>query len=119
MRLRSITLFIAAAAAASPVWAHAHLVKSNPAINATTPSPRTLSLTFSERLVPAFSKLQLAMAMNGHAMTVPVKTTVGADGRTLIGTPQRGLTKGAYLVRWTAASFDGHKMTGSVPFRVR
>jgi hypothetical protein len=48
-----------------------------------------------------------------------VKTTVGADGRTLIGTPQRGLTKGAYLVRWTAASFDGHKMTGSVPFRVR
>jgi methionine-rich copper-binding protein CopC len=119
MRLRSITLFIAAAAAASPLWAHAHLVKSNPAMNAIAPSPRTLSLTFSERLVPAFSKLELLIPMKGRAMTVPLKTAVGADGRTLIGTPQRGLIKGAYVIRWTAASFDGHKMTGTVPFRIR
>lgn len=120
MRPNGITPIVAAAAlaAASPAWAHAHLVKSNPAVNAVAASPRQLSLTFSERLVPAFSKLELAMNMSGHSLAIPLKTGVGADGRTLIGTPQHGLMKGAYLIKWTAATTDGHKMTGSVPFRV-
>jgi hypothetical protein len=120
MRVNRIVPIIAAAAAASasPLWAHAHLVKSNPAINAVAASPRTLSLTFSERLVPAFSKLELVMTMGGHSMAIPIKTAVAADGRTLVGTPQTGLMKGAYLIKWTAATTDGHRMTGSVPFRV-
>lgn len=120
MRLNRIApiLVAAAAVAAPPAWAHAHLVKSNPAVNAVAANPRQLSLTFSERLMPAFSKLELVMAMGGHSMAVPIKTAVGADGRTLIGTPQGGLMKGAYVIRWTAATSDGHKMTGSVPFRV-
>lgn len=109
----------AALAAASPAWAHAHLVRSNPPVNAVVASPRQLSLTFSERLVPAFSKLELVMTVSGHSMAIPLKTGVGADGRTLIGTPQRGLMKGAYLIKWTAATTDGHRMTGSVQFRVR
>ena len=120
MRLNRITPIIAAAAlaAASPAWAHAHLIKSNPAVNAVAASPRQLSLTFSERLVPAFSRFELVMTMGGHSMAIPVKTAVAADGRTLIGTPQAGLMKGAYLIKWTAATSDGHRMTGSVPFRV-
>jgi methionine-rich copper-binding protein CopC len=119
MRLHSITLFVAAVATgASSLGAHAHLVKSNPPANAVTANPATLSLTFSERLVPGFSKLELWKTMAGHNMAVPVKTAVAADGRTLIGTPQRSLMKGAYLIRWTAATSDGHKMTGSLPFRV-
>ena len=120
MRLVRIAPIIVAAAAisASPAWAHAHLVKSNPAVNAVTASPRQLSLTFSERLVPGFSKLELVMAMGGHSMSVPIKTAIGADGRTLVGTPQAGLMKGAYVIKWTAATSDGHRMTGSIPFRV-
>ena len=120
MRLNRIAPIVAAAAVAiaSPAWAHAHLVKSSPAVNAVAASPRQLSLTFSERIVPAFSKLELVMAMGGHSMAIPIKTAVAADGRTLVGTPQKGLTKGAYLLKWTAATSDGHRMTGSVPFRV-
>src|SRR5205814_8138143 len=116
MRLSRIAPIIAAAAAAaaSPAWAHAHLVKSNPAVNAVAASPRQLSLTFSERLVPAFSRLELVMAMGGHSMAIPIKTAVAADGRTLVGTPQGGLMKGAYLITWTAATSDGHRMAGSV-----
>lgn len=111
-------MIAATAAAASPAWAHAHLVKSDPAVNAIAATPRQLSLTFSERLVPGFSKLELVMAMGGRGMAVPIKTAVGADGRTLVGIPQAGLMKGAYVIKWTAATSDGHRMTGSVPFRV-
>ena len=119
MRLNSITAFVAVATAmsASPVSAHAHLVKSAPAINAAGPSPQRLALTFSERLVPAFSKLQLVMPMNGR--NVALKTGLDRDGRTLVGIPHsRRLMKGAYLIKWIAATADGHKMTGTVPFKV-
>ena len=121
MRLSNLTMAVAAAAVvtAAPVAAHAHLVSSSPATNAITPSPKKLTLTFSERLIPAFSKLQLFMPMRGRNVPVTMKTGVGADGRTLIGVPQSPrLMKGAYLVRWTAASFDGHRMTGTLPFRI-
>lgn len=114
MRNSSVALFAAAALAvtASAVSAHAHLVRSNS-------SPQKLALTFSERLVPAFSKLQLVMPTKGRTFNLPIKTGVDRDGRTLVGTPQsRSLMKGAYVIKWTAATADGHKMTGTVPFRV-
>lgn len=121
MRLRNYALFVIAAAAvtASPVLAHARLVKSTPAINTSAQNLKELSLTFSERLVPAFSKLQLGMGMRGRTVAVPLRTAVAADGRTLVGTPQRGLMKGAYVINWTAATLDGHKTAGSVPFRIK
>jgi hypothetical protein len=122
MRPSKFALLVAAAAAvtAAPVSAHAHLVRSSPAINAAGPSPQKLALTFSERLVPTFSKLQLIMPMSGRDYAVPLKSGVTADGRTLVGVPQsRNLMKGAYLIRWTAATADGHRTTGTVPFRVK
>lgn len=121
MRLNNTALLVAAAAAvaASPVSAHAHLVSSSPASNASAPSPKRLTLTFSERLVPAFSKLQLVMPMSGRNVPVAITTGMGADGRTLIGVPQSPrLMKGAYLIKWTAASFDGHRTSGTLPFRI-
>lgn len=104
--------------ATSPAWAHAHLVSSNPAANATVAAaPKAITLTFNEKLAPAFSKFELTMPeMNG--MKVAVKTTVSKDGKSIIGTPQGALMKGAYKIVWTAASADGHKMTGEVVFRV-
>lgn len=114
-----VILASAAVATASPLLAHAHLVTSNPVANAATANPRKLVLTFSERLVPAFSKLELVMPMGSQKMAIPLKTTVGADGRTLVGVPQAAtLMKGPYVINWTAATADGHKMTGAVPFKV-
>ena len=121
MHMKVISLFVAGALgafAASPISAHAHLVNSTPRPNSVAASPHSISLTFSERLVPAFSKLQLAMTMGGHSMAVPVRTAVAADGRTLVATPQGALMKGSYVINWTAATLDGHKMTGSLQFRV-
>ena len=51
-------------------------------------------------------------------MKVPVKTTVSKDGKSITGTPEAALTKGAYKIVWSAASADGHKMNGEVAFKV-
>ena len=104
--------------AASPAWAHAHLVSSNPAANAAVAAaPKVITLTFNEKLVPAFSKFDLTMPEHG-GMKVPVKTTVSKDGKSITGTPESVLTKGAYKIVWSAASADGHKMNGEVAFKV-
>ena len=102
----------------SSAWAHAHLVSSNPATNATlTESPKTITLTFNEKVVPAFSSFELVMV--GHDMKIPVKTTVSKDNKTIIGSPAGPMMAGAYTIKWTAASADGHRMKGEVPFKVR
>jgi methionine-rich copper-binding protein CopC len=102
---------------ATSALAHAHLVNSSPAANATlTASPKSIVLTFNEKLTPAFSTVQLSMV--DHNMKVPVKTAVSKDGKSLVATPQAALMKGAYKVTWAVASSDGHKMTGDVTFRI-
>jgi methionine-rich copper-binding protein CopC len=112
---------IAASAAllfAGAASAHAHLVKSTPAANATIAAPKTISLTFNEKLTPAFSKFELVMpAMNN--MAVSVKTAVSKDGMTIVGTPKSALMPGAYKITWHAATSDGHKMDGAVDFTVK
>jgi len=107
---------VAALVAATPVLAHARLVSSNPAANATVKAPATITLRFNERLVAAFSKFELSMP--AHHMTIPVRTTVSSDGRQIVGTPSSALANGDYTVTWTAAGADGHKMTGHFNFKV-
>jgi methionine-rich copper-binding protein CopC len=104
--------------AASPALAHTELVRSNPAANATLRNgPRSITLTFNERLVPRFSKFELHMPKHGN-MAVPVRTSVSADGKRIVGTLANRLGKGDYTVTWTAAGSDGHRMTGTVAFKV-
>ena len=106
-----------ALAAASPVLAHAKLVSSTPAANATlSASPRTITLRFNERVVPAFSKIELTMP--AHSMNIPVTTAVSRDGKRMVGTLRSRLMKGSYWIVWTAAGPDGHRMTGEVAFKV-
>ena len=112
--IASGAIFVAGSAAA-----HAKLVASDPVANATVAAPKTISLTFDEKLTPAFSKFELSMpTMNG--MKVKMKTTVSKDHRTIVGKPQGKLMAGAYMITWHAAtSDDGHKMDGTVPFTVK
>ena len=103
-------------AAASPAFAHADLVRSSPAANATVAAPKTVRLVFNEKVVPAFSKIEISMV--GHDMTIPVETKVSADGKTMTGTPKGRFMKGAYKITWVAAGADGHRMKGEIPFKV-
>ena len=115
----SFATAVAAAAifAAGQAAAHAKLVSSTPAADAEVgAAPKVITLTFSEKVAPAFSGFDLTMVE--HNMKVPVKTAVSKDGKTITGTPQGAFMKGTYKVLWRAASADGHRMTGELSFKV-
>ena len=109
MRYFNPAPFIAVAAvvafAAGPAAAHS-----------TVAATRTLTLTFSERSVPAFSGFDV---VNAAEEKIAIRTSVAEDGRTLTGALARPLAAGAYRVDWRIASSDGHRMTGSYTFTVR
>ena len=111
-----LTLAAAVALAAGPAMAHARLVSATPASESTVASTRTLSLTFSERTVAAFSGFDV---VNAAGEKVAIRTSVAQDGKTLTGALARPLAVGSYRVNWRIASRDGHRMTGSYAFAVR
>jgi hypothetical protein len=106
----------AAMLVATQASAHAHLVSSSPAADATVPAPKAITLTFNEKLVPTFSGFEVSMV--DHNMKAPVKTTISKDGKSITGTPGAALMKGSYKISWHAASADGHRMNGEVAFKV-
>jgi methionine-rich copper-binding protein CopC len=119
MKVRALLLTVmpVSALAAGQASAHAKLVSSNPAAAATVAAPKTITLTFNEKLAPAFSSFELAMA---DGMKVPVKTTVSKDRKSISGTPQGKLMPGGYKITWRAAAGeDGHRMDGVVAFTVK
>ncbi|WP_297514471.1 copper homeostasis periplasmic binding protein CopC [uncultured Caulobacter sp.] len=120
MALRAFFLTAVLSAAvltAGQASAHAKLVSSDPAANASVAAPKAIRLTFNEKLAPAFSTFELAMA---DGMKAPVKTTVSADRKTITGVPTGRLMAGAYKLTWhAAAADDGHRMDGTLAFTVK
>lgn len=101
---------------ATQAEAHARVVASTPTASATVASPGALSVTFSERIAPAFSGLEI---VNAAGARFAVTTTVSEDRKTVSGRTARPLAAGAYSLTWRAASVDGHRMTGAIAFTVR
>lgn len=118
--MRKLSLLAAMAltfGTAVPALAHTHLVRSTPAANQTLAAPARLTLTFNERVAPAFSSAEVTMP--AHDMTVPSTMRLSQDGKTMTITPRSALVRGSYVIHWTAAGSDGHRMEGNVPFTVR
>ena len=110
---------LALAAVAGEASAHASLVKSDPAANATVAAPKTITLTYDEELAPAFSKFTVTMPTMKN-MAVKVKTVVSRDHKSIVGTPAAPLSAGASSISWTAAAADdGPTTPGQVPFTVK
>jgi methionine-rich copper-binding protein CopC len=104
-------------AVASQASAHARVLASTPSRNAVVASPQVISLTFSEKLEPKFSKLSLAKADGSAA---PVTSEVSAKDRAVLNATVKGkLAPGAYKATWEVVSADGHKMKGDLAFTVR
>ncbi|GAA0870077.1 copper resistance system metallochaperone PcoC [Brevundimonas basaltis] len=117
MRIWNLALVATVAAAvAGTAAAHARLVSATPAPDSIVAAPRAVSLTFSERMVPAFSDFDL---VGPDGATVAVDAAVSDDGKTLSGAPAARLAPGVWRVNWRIASSDGHRMTGSYTFTVR
>jgi copper resistance protein C len=104
--------------AANAAFAHAFLDHAVPAVGATVSgSPSELRLTFTERLVPAFSGAQIATA--GGAPVAAAKATLDpSDPMTLHVRLNQPLKPGAYKVTWHVVSVDTHRTNGSYTFTV-
>lgn len=104
--------------------AHPKLLSSTPAANATVSKTKEIKLTFSEKLVPQFTGIDLTMTsmpgMANHAMKVSgFKTSVSSDGKTLIATLPRPLPAGGYDLKWHAVAADTHRIEGKFSFSVK
>ncbi|MEJ7936085.1 copper homeostasis periplasmic binding protein CopC [Sphingobium sp. AN558] len=110
--------------AATAVQAHPKLSSATPAANAVIAAPTRIQLVFSEALVAQFSGIDLTMTeMPGMKMGPMkmngVKTTVAADGKTLIATLAKPLPVGTYKVDYHVVSTDTHRIQGSYTFKVQ
>ena len=101
----------------STAFAHANLVASNPAADAVVAAPRTVKLTFSERIAPDSSGLQLSME---DGMAVSAAASLSDDGKTLTARPTSPFMAGKWTLSWHALSADdGHKTQGSYNFTIK
>lgn len=108
----------ALAATAIPADAHAHLISSIPAADASvTVPPLELAFHFTEQVEPAFTGVTLR---DTSGVVVPTgATTLDTADPTAIAVPiQSGLADGRYTVGWHAVALDGHKTSGTYDFIV-
>lgn len=110
---------------ATDAQAHTRVATSSPAANAAVPPTKSLSMTFSEKTVPAFSGADIFMSPAPEKPTsTPTKLTGTKAGwsnnaKTLTLTTARPLGKGMYRVMWHAAGADTHRMQGGYSFTVK
>lgn len=102
--------------AASPALAQVTLVESNPGANAVVTAPRTVKLSFSEKIAPTQSGVTLSMA---DGMAVSTKISVSEDGKTVTARPTGPFMAGQWTATWHAAGEDGRASQGSFAFTVK
>lgn len=119
--MRRLLVFAALAALLlEPVaaWAHAKLVKSEPAQRAVlSQPPRQLRLWFNERLEPAFCVVTVLDA-SGNTVTSTQAAVSNTDPKLLV-LPLPRLAKGAYTVQFQVLSVDGHTVKSGFRFEIR
>lgn len=121
----SFLAFGAALVLASPAFAQVKLVSSTPAANKAAAKPMAVSLTFSDKVAPNASGMDIIMlTMPGMKDHPPMKisgftTSVSADGKTLLAKLPRPLPAGTYVVNWRASGTDGAPATGKINFAVK
>jgi copper resistance protein C len=110
-------LLFAVTMAASPsrALAHAVLLSSTPQKNAFVSGPDiTINLKYNSRVDGARSTLSL-LKPDGTIEKIDAPAQPAPD---VLSTTGRGLTKGAYVLRWQVLASDGHITRGEVPFKV-
>jgi copper resistance protein C len=104
--------------------AHAKLVSSTPAANATIAKATSINLQFNEKIIASTMKTELVMtAMPGMADHPPMKiaftSAMGKDGKSMTLILKRALVPGTYKVKWSAAGADTHRMGSEFSFTVK
>ena len=96
--------------------AHAVLLSSTPQKNAFVSGPDiTINLKYNSRVDGARSTLSL-LKPDGTIIKIDTPAQLAPD---VLSATSRGLTKGAYVLRWQVLAGDGHITRGEVPFQVQ
>ncbi len=113
-----VLIALALLAGIQPAWAHANLIRSEPAAGAVLGrAPETISLWFSEPLEANFSGIRL-LDSAGNAVGTPPSAVDPADAKHMALAPG-DLPDGLYTVAWRVISAaDGHSTQGSYAFVV-
>ncbi|HWY61695.1 MAG TPA: copper homeostasis periplasmic binding protein CopC [Rhizomicrobium sp.] len=113
----AVAVFGIALGLAGPAFAHTDLIKSIPAADSTVARPKTIILTFSEKVAPAFTGVALTM---DDGMKYVIATAISPDGKIITVTPKGSLMAGGYKVTWhAAAAEDGHRTDGTFSFKIK
>jgi len=97
-------------------FGHAHLDHASPAVGSTvSPAPKEVVLTFTEKLEPKFSTIEVRDA-KGEAMQA-AKAQAGPRA-TQLHVPLKPLPPGTYEVIWRVLSVDTHRTQGDFIFSV-
>lgn len=107
----------------SSAFAHAQLIKSNPANKAELKqAPAQVELWFNELLDNGFNSIEVIPAAElpskTHANFAKGDPKVDAKDRTHISVELQPLKPGEYVVQYRILSRDGHTATGRVAFRL-
>src|SRR5262245_47314635 len=105
------TVILVATVQSAAAWAHASLVRTEPADGATLAEPpATISLVFNEPVSPLIIRL---VSPNGDT------TTAEATAENATVTVKAGeLTRGTHVLSWRVVSADGHPLGGALTFSV-
>jgi len=96
--------------------AHAVLIQSTPAINATVAGPEVaVSMKFSLRVDGARSTLLLSTS-DGTSKPLAIDRQSSPDTLTTRAT---NLSPGSYAIHWQVLATDGHVTRGEIPFHVK
>ena len=114
IRIRTFVLMLLSATS-TQVWAHAHLVSSQPADGSTIAAPpSSVTLVFSESAKVTALTIQAA----GDKASKKLAVSTAEDSVShAIALPT--LTAGDYVLTWHALSDDGHVTFGTVKFSLR
>ena len=105
--------------------AHIRVTASTPADGATARAPRTITVTFSDAMLPAKTATDLVMtampgvANHGEMMIRNYQPTWSDGNRRLTLNLRQPLRSGTYELRWRSTGADGHRMNGTVHFKVK
>ena len=114
-RLALFGLVLLAPLAPAPAHAHAIIVASKPAVNASLPAGRLeVELTFNSRIDPGLSRLDL-VGPDGRDRRLAIAPD-SPPGTMVTHADTNG--PGQWKLRWLALSIDGHITRGEIPFVV-
>jgi copper resistance protein C len=110
-----LLILVLIACFAQPVWAHAVLMQSKPAIDSTVKGPDVpIWLRFNVRVDGKRSHLEL-IAPDGSTIAVSSPKQSAPD---ILESSASGLKPGAYKLQWRVLASDGHISNGVVEFTV-